>query len=99
MAAIRAKSLDLTAYAVDLFEAWLEPLGVQLSSPREPERRGSHITVEHPDFREVTAELWARDVIPDFRAPHGIRIGLSPLSTSFAELYRGMAAVRDLLRP
>ncbi|MGM9473672.1 kynureninase [Pseudarthrobacter sp. YS3] len=99
MAAIRAKSLDLTAYAVDLFEAWLEPLGVQLSSPREPERRGSHITLDHPAFRNVTAALWEQDVIPDFRAPQGIRIGLSPLSTSFAELYRGMAAVRDLLRP
>ncbi|MET4590215.1 kynureninase [Arthrobacter sp. 754] len=99
MAAVRTKSLDLTAYAVDLFEAWLKPLGVQLSSPRDPERRGSHITLDHPAFRNVTAALWEQDVIPDFRAPQGIRIGLSPLSTSFAELYRGMAAVRDLLRP
>lgn len=98
MAAVRAKSLDLTAYAVDLFEAWLKPLGVQFSSPRDPERRGSHITLDHPAFRNVTAALWEQDVIPDFRAPQGIRIGLSPLSTSFAELYRGMAAVRDLLR-
>jgi kynureninase len=68
-----------------------------LATPRDPEQRGSHITVEHPDFREVTAELWARDVIPDFRAPHGIRIGLSPLSTSFMEVYHGVAAIRDLL--
>ncbi|WP_181365019.1 kynureninase [Arthrobacter sp. HMWF013] len=98
MAAVRAKSLDLTAYAVDLFEAWLEPLDVQLSSPRDPDRRGSHITLDHPAFRNVTAALWEQDVIPDFRAPQGIRIGLSPLSTGFAELYRGMAAVRDLLR-
>jgi kynureninase len=37
---------------------------------------------------------WEQDVIPDFRAPQGIRIGLSPLSTSFAELYRGVAAIR-----
>ncbi|MCY1554490.1 hypothetical protein D9M68_910640 [compost metagenome] len=53
--------------------------------------------MDHPDFREMTAQLWAQDVIPDFRAPHGIRIGLSPLSTSFMEVYRGVAAVRDLL--
>ena len=53
--------------------------------------------MDHPGFREMTAELWAQDVIPDFRAPHGIRIGLSPLSTSFMEVYRGVAAVRDLL--
>jgi kynureninase len=98
MAAIREKSLKLTAFAVQLYEAWLEPVAVVLASPRDPELRGSHITLDHPAFRNVTAALWEQDVIPDFRAPHGIRVGLSPLSTSFAELYRGMAAIRDQLR-
>ena len=42
-------------------------------------------------MREVTAALWERDVIPDYRDPHGLRIGLSPLSTSFAEV-RGAAS-------
>jgi kynureninase len=97
MPAIREKSLKLTGYAVDLFEAWLEPLGVRLASPRDPLQRGSHITVDHPAFREVTAELWEQDVIPDFRAPQGIRIGLSPLSTSFDEVRHGMAAIRQSL--
>lgn len=97
MSALREKSLKLTAYALELHDAWLAPAGVQLATPRDAERRGSHITVDHPDFREMTAELWDRDVIPDFRAPQGIRIGLSPLSTSFTEVYRGVAAIRDLL--
>jgi kynureninase len=97
MAAIREKSLKLTGYAMDLFEAWLEPLGVALASPRDPQQRGSHITVDHPAFRDVTAELWEQDVIPDFRAPQGIRIGLSPLSTSFDEVRLGMAAIRERL--
>ncbi|MDQ1596327.1 MAG: kynureninase [Arthrobacter pascens] len=97
MAAVREKSLRLTAYALELHDAWLAPAGVRLATPRAPEQRGSHITVDHPSFREVTAGLWDKDVIPDFRAPAGIRIGLSPLSTGFAELHRGMAAVRDLL--
>lgn len=98
MAAIRQKSLALTAYALDLFEAWLAPLGVQLASPRDPARRGSHVTLDHPAFRNVTAALWEQDVIPDFRAPQGIRIGLSPLSTSFTEVHRGMDAIRDHLQ-
>ncbi|MFC7848625.1 kynureninase [Arthrobacter sp. NPDC057388] len=97
MAAIREKSRQLTAYALELHDAWLAPAGVRLATPRDPERRGGHITVDHPAFREVTAALWERDVIPDFRAPQGIRIGLSPLSTGFSELHRGMAAIRDLL--
>ena len=97
MRALREKSLKLTAFALELHDAWLAPRGVILATPRDPERRGSHLTVDHPDFREMTAKLWEQDVIPDFRAPHGIRIGLSPLSTSFAEVYRGVAAIRDLL--
>ena len=97
MPAIRRKSELLTAYALELFDVWLEPSGVKLSTPRDPARRGSHITVDHPAFREMTAMLWKQDVIPDFRAPHGIRLGLSPLSTSFAELYRGVLAIRGLL--
>jgi kynureninase len=76
---------------------WLAPAGAELATPRDPDLRGSHITVDHPDFREMTAALWEQDVIPDFRAPQGIRIGLSPLSTSFAELYRGVAAIRERL--
>ncbi|WP_373427341.1 kynureninase [Arthrobacter globiformis] len=98
MAAVREKSRQLTAYALELHDAWLAPAGVRLATPRDPDRRGSHITVDHPAFREVTAGLWEKDVIPDFRAPQGIRIGLSPLSTGFAELHRGMAAIRDLLQ-
>ncbi len=98
MAALREKSVKLTAFAVEIFEAWLAPLGVELASPREPGERGSHITLDHPGFaKETVASLWDGDVIPDFRAPHGIRVGLSPLSTSFAEVLHGMAAIREQL--
>ena len=99
MAAIRSKSEDLTAFAVEVFDAWLEPLGAELASPRNPGERGGHITVDHADFTKGTVEaLWDGDVIPDFRSPHGIRVGLSPLSTSFAEVLHGMAAIRDRLQ-
>ncbi|TNB73873.1 aminotransferase class V-fold PLP-dependent enzyme [Arthrobacter sp. BB-1] len=99
MAAIRAKSEKLTAFAVEVFDAWLAPLGAELASPRDPAERGSHITVDHPDFTKATVEaLWEGDVIPDFRAPRGIRVGLSPLSTSFGEVLQGMEAMRDRLQ-
>ncbi|MFM6975105.1 MAG: kynureninase [Agromyces sp.] len=98
MPAIREKSLALTEYAIGLSEAWLSPLGVTLASPRESERRGGHVTLSHPAMREVNQRLWAQDVIPDYRDPAGLRIGLAPLSTSFAEVWHGMSAVRDTLR-
>ncbi|MDR6610967.1 aminotransferase class V-fold PLP-dependent enzyme [Leifsonia sp. 1010] len=97
MDAVRAKSVALTEFAVALADEWLTPLGVTLASPRDPERRGGHITLSHPAMREVTALLWQRDVIPDYRDPDGLRVGLSPLSTSFEEVCAGMAAVRDAL--
>lgn len=98
IAAIRAKSEKLTAFAVEIFEALLAPLGAELASPRDPAERGSHITVDHAEFTKATVEsLWDGDVIPDFRAPRGLRVGLSPLSTSFTEVLHGMAAIRDRL--
>ena len=98
MAAIRSKSEDLTAFAIEVFDTWLAPLGAELATPRNPAERGGHITVDHADFTKATVEaLWDGDVIPDFRSPHGIRVGLSPLSTSFAEVLHGMAAIRDRL--
>lgn len=98
IAAIRAKSVTLTSFAIELSEAWLAPLGVTLASPADPEQRGGHVTLHHDAMREVTARLWQRDVIPDYRDPGGLRIGLSPLSTSFEEVHRGMDATRSVLR-
>ena len=95
--AIRAKSVGLTQHAVEVSAEVLEPVGVVLASPLDPERRGGHITLNHPLMREATAALWQRDVIPDYRDPHGLRIGLSPLSTSYAEVRAGLEAVRDVL--
>ncbi|HWI30002.1 MAG TPA: kynureninase, partial [Microbacterium sp.] len=96
--AIRTKSVALTEFAVRLSDALLAPLGVTLASPRDAAQRGGHVTLAHEAMREVTARLWTRDVIPDYRDPGGLRIGLSPLSTSFAETLGGMRAVRDALR-
>jgi kynureninase len=95
--AIRAKSIALTEFAIEVSDEILGPLGVRLVSPRDPARRGSHVTLEHREFGVAAAQLWELGVIPDFRPPDGLRIGLSPLSTSFDELYRGLAVVRDVL--
>jgi len=96
--AIRAKSIALTGFALRVSDGILAPLGVEVISPRDAAERGGHITLSHPRMRAVTARLWARDVIPDYRDPDGLRIGLSPLSTGFAEVLTGMRAVADALR-
>jgi kynureninase len=95
--AIRAKSVALSAYAVELLDAWLAPRGCSLGSPRDPERRGGAIAIRHPDASTLVSALKDRDVITDFRAPDSVRIGLSPLTTSFDDVLRGVSAIRDLL--
>ncbi len=96
--AIRAKSERLTAFVVDFADEVLARHGVTVASPRESTARGSHVMLDHPDFRAVVATLWERAVIPDFRPPRGLRVGLSPLSTTFAEVAEGLAVVEELLR-
>jgi kynureninase len=94
---IRAKSVLLTAYLVELAADWLEPLGCELATPRDPEHRGSHLTFRHPDAEAIVAELAKSQVIVDYRTPSRVRFGLSPLTTRFADVWHAAAATRDLL--
>ena len=94
---VRAKSVGLTEHAIALADEHLAAYGVTLASPRAAAQRGGHVTLHHPDMARVVATLWERDVIPDYRDPGGLRVGLSPLSTSYDEVDRGIAAVRELL--
>lgn len=98
MAAIREKSIALTEFAVRVSDQVLAPLGVTVASPRDASERGGHVTLSHPTMRAVTARLWEADIIPDYRDPHGLRIGLSPLSTSFTETLTGLRAVAEAVR-
>ncbi|MDQ4137278.1 MAG: kynureninase [Actinomycetota bacterium] len=92
--AIRQKSVGLTEFVLEVFDADLATTGMTLGTPRDPARRGGHVTLNHPDAKSILARAWRRDVLPDFRAPTGIRIGLSPLSTSFAEVADGLSVLR-----
>ena len=97
MDAVRAKSVALTSYAIDLADAWLAGYGVTLASPRDPGLRGSHVTLRHPDALALTQALTDRGVIPDFRHPDGVRLGLAPLTTRFTAVHDGIASLRALL--
>ena len=93
--AVRAKSVALTEYAIALCDELLPD--ARLASPRDSARRGGHVTIDHPRFAELMPVLWERGVIPDFRRPNGIRLGMSPLSTSFAEVELAVRTIAELL--
>lgn len=96
--AVRAKSLALTDLVHRIVQDWPEHWQVQLASPLQHERRGGHLTLRGEGFAEITARLWERGVIPDYRAPGGIRIGPAPLSTTFTEVVRGMEIFAAVMR-
>jgi kynureninase len=92
---IRAKSTDLTAYLIFLCDTRLKPLGFELGTPRDPERRGSHISLQHREaYRINRALIDEMNVIPDFREPNIIRLGLSPLYNSFADVWGMVERIR-----
>ena len=97
MPAIRSKSVLLTGFTIVVADQVLAPLGVDVASPREADVRGGHVTLEHDAMKAVVDELWRRGVIPDFRPARGLRIGLSPLSTSFTEVATALAHIRQIL--
>lgn len=94
VAEARAKSEALTGFCLEV----LDELGLEVVTPRDPARRGSHVTVRMPDARRVAELLTARGVIPDFREPDLLRLGLAPLTTSFAELLGGLTVLAEVLQ-
>ena len=97
IAAIRAKGIALTEFAIGLADTRLAALGCELGSPRERARRGAHVSIRHRDARRLCRELIDVGVIPDFREPDSIRLGLSPLYTRFVDVWDGIDRLRGLL--
>jgi kynureninase len=95
---VRAKGVALTSYLIELYDAWLEPLGFTLASPRDSSRRGSHVSLAHPEaYRICRALIEKASVIPDFRAPDRIRLGLASLTTSFVDVWEAMDRMRSIV--
>jgi kynureninase len=92
---LRAKSIAQTEYLIGLWEELLQPLGVTLSSPREYRQRGSHVSLGHVEALRIDRALIEDlNVIPDFRYPDNLRLGLAPIYTSFADIHEGILRIR-----
>ncbi|PSQ21199.1 kynureninase [Halobacteriales archaeon QS_9_67_17] len=92
--AIRAKSVALTDYLVALVDRLPDAFAV--GSPRDPERRGGHVAVEHPEAYRLTQALKDRDVVVDFRPPNVIRVAPAPLYTGFEDVFDVAETLRAL---
>ena len=95
---IRARSQRLTGLALDLHDELLADLGCEWASPRQVERVGGHVAVRTEHAAAVVLALRARGVVPDFRAPDLVRIGLHALTTRFVDVWDGFSAMAEVLR-
>jgi kynureninase len=96
--AIAHKAAVGTQMMIELYDEWLAPLGIELNTSRDPKERGGHISLVHPDAAQICVAMRTiANVIPDYRTPNSIRLAISPLPTSYVEIWDGLERMRDLV--
>ena len=89
----------MTQYAIELSDALLAPLGFKLGSPRDPQRRGSHVSLRHAEGDRINRALIDDvNVVPDFRDPDNLRLGFAPLYTSYLDVWDGIDRIRHVVQ-
>ena len=102
MEKIREKSILQTEYLRYLMRERLDKFGFEPGSPEDPMKRGSHISIKHPEaYRICQALINPKDsditVIPDFRTPDNIRLGIAPLYNSFEDIFICVERIREVM--
>lgn len=95
---VRAKSVAQTEFMIALADEHLSPYGFTINSPRDAKWRGSHVALGHADgWRINQCMIQDMNVLPDFRAPDNIRLGITPLYTSFSELHTAVMRIKQIM--
>ena len=95
---LREKSVKQTEYLINLWEAYLEPHGFTLKSPRDANWRGSHVSLGHEWGLGIDlAMIRDKNIIPDFRPPDNIRLGIAPLYTSYKDIYTAVIRMKEIM--
>jgi kynureninase len=95
--ALRDKGILLTSYLIGLADAWLVPLGCTLATPRDPLRRGSHVSLHHPEAWRISQSLIRAGVVGDYRVPDRLRLGPAPIYTRFTDLWDALTILRQII--
>ncbi|MEO6790287.1 MAG: kynureninase [Ornithinibacter sp.] len=95
IAAIRERSLSLTGFFIECLDALLPDL--EVATPREDGRRGSQVSVRHPQAYAVVQALIARDVVGDFREADIVRLGFGPLYLTHADVLRAAEHLGEVI--
>ncbi len=95
---IERKSKQLSEFFIKLFDLELAQLGFKLGSPRDPGKRGSHISIQHLQAKAICQILIEKyNTIPDFRMPDNIRLGFAPLYISFLDIFHAVNNIKSII--
>ena len=94
---LRAKSEQQSEYLIGLWEAMLAQAGFSLNSPRDVRQRGSHVSLGHREGLRIDRALIDEQILPDFREPDNIRLGLAPIYTSFRDIHTTILCLRRIV--
>ncbi len=96
MTVARAKSLALTDLFIALVEERLHGV-FELATPLEHAKRGSQVSLRHPEGYAIIQSLIERGVIGDFRAPDICRFGFTPLYLRFVDVFDAVECIVDVI--
>ena len=96
LATLRAQSLSLTGFFIECCDALLDGCGFEIVTPREPERRGSQVTLRHPEAVKLVPAAAERGVVGDKREPDLLRYGFNALYNTHADALRAVTVLAEL---
>jgi kynureninase len=101
---LRVDAPQLADKAQRLWDLFVERLevrcaghGFDLLTPRDADRRGSHVSVAHPEAYRIMQTLIGRGVIGDFRAPDVARFAITPLYLRFEDAWRAVDILGEIM--
>ena len=94
---IRAKSLKINRFLMDLLEQEAADMGFKIGNPVEDYRRGGHVSLEHKEAARICKALKENGIIPDFRAPNIIRLAPVALYTSYSEVWEVVQILKKIM--
>lgn len=94
---IRAKSLKINQFLMDLLEQEVANMGFMIGNPVEDFRRGGHVSLEHKEAARICKALKENGIIPDFRAPNIIRLAPVALYTSYTEVWEVVQILKKIM--